>query len=133
MKPKTAGMAAFALISLFASVAFASNSTSQVVTAMMSPYVIVTALILMAYRKRWLEGSWKRWWKQLALSVVLTGFGLGIGFTAMITIVAEFGPRGCFGNPRADAAVLFSTPLLFIAGQLSLLKVQATRKAALDD
>jgi amino acid transporter len=123
-------MAAFALLSVFANVAFASNSTSEVVTTMISPYVFVTALILMAYRKRWLEGSWKRWWKQLALSIVLTGVGLGIGFMAIVLILAKLRNGGsCFSNTDAESAVLFTTPLLFIAGQLSLLKVRATRQA----
>lgn len=131
MNPKSVAISSFVLVSALASSAYACPpSTSELMylaglagVAIASPYAVVTSLVLMKFRHRWLEGSWKRWLRQSALSFVLAGLGLGIGTASGLILV---NPNGFFGisNQAAYFTVIFTTPLLLLAGQLAMLRAR---------
>ena len=100
--------------------------------AMVYPYTVVASFVLMVYRNRWLEGSLMRWAKHSALSFVLTALGLGIGTAlcfVMLDLAFEFEKGTIWFNLTVVISVTMfaSTPLLFFAGQIAMLRARATR------
>ncbi len=85
------------------------------------PYVLFSSIVLAFRRKTWLSGSWKRWWKQTALSWVLTILAVVVGYSVMVFVDNYFDMRS-LGNQAST--MIFTAPFLVLAAQFTWLKIK---------
>ncbi len=98
------------------------------------PWTVLTSLILLIRRKRWLGGSWQRFAKETAIGSgwILLGASTGILMFGLLREMPLTKPF--FYDPCAQSwityvslAFVMTFPGVFMAGQLALIATQASR------
>lgn len=91
------------------------------------PYFLVSALVLAFKRNRWLNGSWKLWFKHSLLSFVLAGLGLGLGASTGVILMhlRNLGLMASEYEVFLYFALIGTTPLVVLATQFMWLKDKA--------